>query len=118
MRGPEPWKTNRARVLRSHNVVAEAKLWRHLRGRRLGGFKFVRQAPIGPYFVDFLCREALLIVEVDGGTHGKPEELASDAKRQKELEQLGYAVVRIWNGDVSANIDGVLQILLAELSNR
>jgi very-short-patch-repair endonuclease len=48
---------------------AERKLWRHLRARTLGGFKFVRQEPIGPYLVDFVCREQRLIVEVDGGQH-------------------------------------------------
>lgn len=115
MRGPQPWKTNRARVLRADNVSAEAKLWRHLRNRRFGGVKFVRRAPVGQYFADFLCREVLLIVEVDGSTHGEPEELAGDARRQQELERLGYRVVRVWNGYVSTNIDGVLEMLLAEL---
>src|SRR5262249_20183481 len=43
----------------------------NLRARRLQKFKFVRQAPIGPYIVDFLCREARLIVEVDGATHSE-----------------------------------------------
>jgi very-short-patch-repair endonuclease len=117
MRGTQPWKTNRARVLRADNVSAEAKLWKHLRNRRLGGFKFVRQAPVGPYFADFLCREVFLIVEVDGGTHGTPDEVAADARRQQELECLGYRVVRIWNGDVSTNVNGVLEMLLAELQN-
>ena len=64
MRRAQPWKTNRARVLRVHETSAEAKLWSALRGRRLDGLKFVRQAPIAPYFVDFLCRERRVIVEV------------------------------------------------------
>jgi very-short-patch-repair endonuclease len=70
MRGEQPWRTSRARALRSQPISAEAKLWAKLRNRQLGGFKFVRQAPIGPYFADFLCRERKVIVEVDGGTHG------------------------------------------------
>jgi very-short-patch-repair endonuclease len=115
MRGPQPWKTNRARVLRAANVSSEAKLWAHLRNRRLGGFKFLRQVPIGPYYADFLCREARLIIEVDGGTHSKPDEIAADRQRQQELERMGYRIVRVWNGDVSQNIEGVLDALLAEL---
>jgi len=117
MRGPKPWKTNRARVLRSANVSAESQLWSHIRNRQLAGFKFVRQAPIGPYFADFLCREALLIVEVDGGTHSEPDEIASDLVRQEALEQLGYRIVRVWNEDVTDNIEGVLELLLIELQS-
>ena len=79
----------------------KAKLWAHLRNRRLGGFKFLRQVPIGPYYADFLCREARLIIEVDGGTHSKPDEIAADRQRQQELERIGYRIVRVWNGDVS-----------------
>ncbi len=115
MRGPQPWKSNRARALRSANVSGEAKLWSHLRNRKLAGFKFVRQAPIGPYFADFLCRDALLIVEVDGGTHSEPQESAADQARQQALEQMGYRIVRVWNADVTGNIDGVLTTLLIEL---
>jgi very-short-patch-repair endonuclease len=117
MRGPQPWKTTRARILRAANLSSETKLWSHLRNRQLGGFKFVRQAPIGPYFADFLCREAHLIIEVDGGTHGEPREIASDQARQQALEQLGYRFVRVWNADVSDNVDGVLEMLLAELQS-
>ena len=43
MRGEQPWRTNRSRVLRSQPVSAEAKLWAALRNRHLGGHKFVRQ---------------------------------------------------------------------------
>ena len=117
MRGPQPWKTNRARVLRSANVSAEAKLWSQLRNRKLAGFKFVRQDTIGSYFADFMCREARLIVEVDGGTHSEPHEIASDQARQLALQQLGYRIVRVWNEDVTSNIDGVLEMLLAELQS-
>jgi very-short-patch-repair endonuclease len=115
MRGPQPWKTNRARGLRAANVSSETKLWSHLRSRRLGGLKFLRQVPIGPYFADFLCREARLIIEVDGGTHSEPDDIAADRQRQRDLERMGYRIVRVWNGDVSGNIEGVLDALLAEL---
>jgi very-short-patch-repair endonuclease len=74
MRGPQPWLTNRSRVLRSQPISAEARLWAHLRNRQLGGYKFVRQMPIGPYFADFVCRECMVVVEVDGGTHSSDAE--------------------------------------------
>jgi very-short-patch-repair endonuclease len=78
MRGPQPWQTNRSRVLRTGHISAEARLWSKLRNRQLGGLKFVRQAPIEPYFVDFLCRERKVIIEVDGATHDTDNEAARD----------------------------------------
>ena len=51
-----------ARSLRKHPTEAERLLWRHLRLRQLGGWKFRRQQPVGPYIVDFVCLEARLIV--------------------------------------------------------
>ncbi len=80
MRGLPMHEVKRARELRRAETSAEAKLWNHLRARRLNGFKFVRQEPIGPYFADFVCREEKLIVEVDGATHGMPEEIAAGTR--------------------------------------
>lgn len=80
-----------------------------------GGFKFVRQASIANYFVDFACRQERLIVETDGGTHGTAFELAADRERSQVLTTLGYKVVRVLNMDIYENIDGVLDQLLAAL---
>ena len=113
MRRAQPWKTNRARTLRANETSAEAKLWDELRNRRLAELKFVRQAPVGPYFVDFLCRERKLIVEIDGGTHGTAGEIAADAAREDALRGLGYRIFRAWNGEIYDNIDGVIEALLA-----
>lgn len=117
MRGPQPWRSNRASVLRSAATDAEARLWSRLRNRQLGGFKFVRQAPIDAYFVDFLCRERKLIVEVDGATHGTAEEISRDMLRAADLERLGYCIVRVANADVRENIEGVLSGLLRVLND-
>src|SRR2546422_7676676 len=114
MRGQQPWLTNRSRVLRSKHMSAEDILWRRLRNRQLGGFKFGRQEPIGPYFADFVCRERRLVVEVDGGTHGELTEHVSDQKRTAHMMELGYRVVRVHNVDVYENLDYVLDALLAE----
>ena len=118
MRRSQPWKTNRSRVLRSNATSAEDVLWHHLRNRHLNGFKFVRQATIENYFADFLCREARFIVEVDGGTHGEPHEMAADAERTQVLEKLGYKIFRVRNGDIYDNINFVLDHILAALEGR
>ncbi|WMT89630.1 endonuclease domain-containing protein [Pelagibacterium sp. H642] len=101
-----------AKALRGRMTDAEHKLWYHLRNRKFYGFKFVRQAPVGPYIADFSCREADLIVEVDGGQHAKS---AHDAHRDTVFAEHGYAVLRFWNNDVLANIEGVLITLAHHL---
>jgi very-short-patch-repair endonuclease len=118
MRRAQPWKTNRSRALRFNATSAEDVLWYHLRNRNLNGFKFVRQAPIENFFADFLCRETRLIVEVDGGTHGEPHEIAADAVRTAVLEKLGFKIIRTHNRDIYDNIDGVLEHIVAVLEGR
>jgi very-short-patch-repair endonuclease len=98
--------------LRRALTSAEFVLWTRIRARQLGGFKFVQQEPIDRCYVDFVCRERRLIVEVDGGQHS---ESAEDKQRDSKLCALGYRVIRIWNNDVIENLDGVLQTLLCEL---
>ena len=100
------------RRLRQQSTDAETKLWLALRDRRLGGFKFVRQAAVLSYIVDFLCREQKLIVEVDGGQHA---ENADDLRRDAALDADGYRVLRFWNSDVLRNKEGVLTTILASL---
>ena len=108
-------RTNRhARSLRRKATDAEAKLWQQVRNRRLGGFKFRRQASIGDYIADFVCAEKRLIVELDGGQHS-PE---VDALRTARLEALGYRVIRFWNNDVLGNSVGVLETILREVESR
>ncbi len=108
MRGLRMHEAKRARELRNAETSAEAKLWAHLRARRLKGFKFVRQVPVGPYFADLLCREEKLIVEVDGATHGTSEEIAADKRRSAFLVSAGYRVPRITNAEVLDQIDAAL----------
>jgi very-short-patch-repair endonuclease len=112
MREADHSKTDRARHLRLNSTKAELKLWNCLRSRALGQ-KFVRQVPIGPYVVDFACRELRLVIEVDGGQHS---DNSRDALRDRWLRQRGYRVLRFWNNDVLSNTDGVLQIIAAALA--
>jgi very-short-patch-repair endonuclease len=106
---------SRARSLRKDDTRAEQILWEALRNRRLGGFKFVRQLPIGPYVVDFACRERKLIVEVDGATHGSNEEVQRDNRRSAYLDAAGWRIHRCWNDDVYINLNGVCDSILIAL---
>jgi very-short-patch-repair endonuclease len=110
--------TQIARGLRRQQTPEERKLWSRLRDRRLNGLKFRRQAPCGPYVADFLCEEALLIVELDGSQHAEPSKSLSDAARTLQLNALGYEVIRVWNVDLKMNIDGVLDGILATATRR
>jgi very-short-patch-repair endonuclease len=112
MRGAKVVVTQRARRLRRDSTDAERKLWYRLRGRSIPGFKFVRQEPIGPYVADFICRERRLIVEVDGRQHAGSQR---DLMRDRWLAEHGYRLLRFWNNDVMANIDGVLETIAEAL---
>src|SRR5215472_12057809 len=96
-----------AKRLRRTQTDAERVLWFRLRDRRLAGWKFKRQVPIDRVFVDFFCADAKLIVELDGGQHDSNRE--KDAERTRDLEAMGYFVLRFWNNDVMRNTDGVVE---------
>ena len=103
-----------ARGLRRRQTDAERRIWARLRDRRLLGVKFTRQMPIGPYVVDFCCRERKLIVELDGGQHSA--RVGYDAGRTALLQALGYRVLRFWDSDALVNSDGVLQRIAEAVS--
>jgi very-short-patch-repair endonuclease len=107
---------SRARSLRKGDTQAERILWEALRNRRLGGFKFIRQLPVGPYFADFACREQKLIVEVDGATHGSSAEVQHDERRSAFIEAAGWRIHRCWNEDAYKNLVGVCDSILSLLS--
>jgi very-short-patch-repair endonuclease len=103
--------TKRARVLRRLPTEAERRLWYFLRRNQLG-FKFRRQFPIPPYFVDFACIEARLIIEADGGQHAEPGE---HDLRDALLIRKGWRVLRFWNNDILQNQDGVFRVIIETL---
>ena len=105
----------RARALRARMTDAERKLWFALRDRRFAGFKFRRQVPIDRFIADFVCFEARLVVEVDGGQHAGS---LQDRWRDRWFAANGYRVVRFWNNEVLSNLEGVLTVLSAELEQR
>ena len=100
---------NKARELRKNPTESEQALWKHLRMRQLGGYKFRRQQPIGPYIVDFVSFEKRVIIEVDGGQHSQQVEY--DSKKTVWLEDQGYRVLRFWNNQVLKEIEAVKAII-------
>ena len=82
--------------------------------RQAEGLKFRRQHPVGRFIVDFVCPEANLIIEVDGGQHS--EHASADCARPDWLKSQGYRVVRFWNNEVLTNIDGVMEAIRGELA--
>ena len=111
-----PPLTPLARTLRRNQTDAERKMWRALRGRQLAGYKFRRQYPIQTYIVDFVCLDARLVIELDGGQHA--DRIEADANRTRALEACGFHVVRFWNHEVIENCDGVLDTVLAVLKRQ
>jgi very-short-patch-repair endonuclease len=108
---PIPPHTHNARQLRRNATIPERMLWNRLRGGALGGLKFRRQQPLGPYIVDFFCREAALIVEVDGRSHD--ERGKEDFQREAFLrEQQQLRVLRVSNDDVLKETEAVLIAIL------
>ena len=103
-----------AATLRRARTEAEDRVWQRLRNRQIGGFKWRFQHTITGRVADFVCLEAMLIVEIDGGQHG--EEV--DRRRTTMLMQQGFAVIRFWNSDVFDNLEGVLETILAAAQRR
>lgn len=115
MREFKPGNTERARTLRREAPPLERKLWRYLSGGALGA-KFSRQMPVGPYFADFLCRELMIVVELDGYSHNL--RLAHDAERDRFMAEAGYKVLRFTNADVQGNVEGVATAIRLAIAAR
>jgi adenine-specific DNA-methyltransferase len=108
----------RAKELRKNSTDAERALWRVLRSRQLSGHKFRRQQPLGPFVVDFVCLEARLVVEIDGGQHGEDRQLAYDSRRTVWLQNQNFRVLRFWNHEVLNQLDSVSELIEKALAMR
>ncbi|MGH8225163.1 MAG: endonuclease domain-containing protein [Gammaproteobacteria bacterium] len=102
-----------AKLLRRNSSDAEKRLWRQLRDRQIEGYKFRRQIPLGIYVADFVCFEARLVVEVDGGQHDMRRD--HDERRTAWLNAQGFKVLRFWNNEVLGASDSVLEAIRLEL---
>jgi len=105
-----PIVQQRAKEMRRQMTPAEEKLWQRLRAHRLGGLKFRRQHPLGPFIADFYCAEYRLVVEIDGGIHTQQAE--HDQARTEQFEAYGYRVIRFKNTEVEQDIEKVLEKII------
>jgi very-short-patch-repair endonuclease len=106
----------RAEELRHPLTPAEAKLWQILRSRRLAGFKFRHQHPIGSFISDFYCAQVRLVIEIDGDSHA--QQLEYDTARTAWLEEQGYQVIRFTNLEVFNNLEQVLMKIVESCQTR
>jgi very-short-patch-repair endonuclease len=104
-----------AKRLRANTTPHERTLWRALKELPVDGTHFRRQAPIGPYVVDFFCPAKHLIIELDGGHHNKDDTAKRDLERQLWLEGEGYRVIRFWNSEITGDLTAVLERIYVEL---
>ncbi|MGR6469196.1 endonuclease domain-containing protein [Rhizobium sp. PAMB 3182] len=109
-----PQHRNFARSMRADSTVAESILWQALKNRQLDGFKFKRQVPLDGYILDFVCFEARLIIEADGGQHA---ESVRDIERDRHFRAAGFRVLRFWNDEIERNVADVCREILLELRN-
>jgi very-short-patch-repair endonuclease len=105
----------RARELRKGDNLAEALLWIESKDRKLGGYKFVRQVPVGRYFADFMCRTERLVVEIDGSQHA---DSPRDRRRDEYMASRGLSILRFWNTEVLKRMESVCNTILAALDGR
>jgi len=108
----------RARELRKGMTDAEKHLWKYLRGRKLGGYKFRRQHPVDIFIVDFYCHEKKLVVELDGRIHERRGNREYDKNRTAEMERYGIKVIRFTNEEVLKNTDQVIGKIREECNTR
>jgi very-short-patch-repair endonuclease len=101
-----------ARKLRREQTLPERRFWALTLAWRDAGLHWRRQAPIGPYVVDFVCKSKKLIVEIDGDTHFSVSGLEHDALRTAYLAERGYRVLRFTNVDVMQRGEGVFAVLM------
>ena len=111
MHSPE---TERARELRNDMTKVERFVWSRLSNRQMAGCKFRRQFPIGPYFADFACLSARLVVEVDGEGHLEER----DERKTAYLRSRGYRVLRIPVQDIDESIDDVMDGIFLALTSQ
>jgi len=105
-----PKLKQRARDLRNNSTLSEILLWEEIKNRKMLGYKFLRQKPIGNYIVDFFCNKLKLAIEIDGDTHTE-DRFEYDMNRQKWLELKGISVLRFDDLEVKKDMNNVLMAL-------
>jgi len=102
-----------ANRLRKNMTKGEACLWKYiLRAKNMKGFTFRRQRPILNYIADFVCLDLRLVIEVDGISHETEEAIERDQQKGRDLESVGFTVLRFSNWEVLNRIDDVSGIII------
>ncbi len=113
-----PIKTvKRARRLRKEMSLPEVLLWRELQVRP-GGFKFRKQFPQAGFAIDFACLSARLAIEVDGEVHDRGDQPEFDRRKDEQLKQAGFEVLRIPAREVLSNMENVLSMIVVRCTER
>jgi very-short-patch-repair endonuclease len=101
-----------ANKLRKDMTKAEACLWKYaLRARQMKGYQFRRQRPVINFMADFMCKELMLVIEVDGITHQDEKVILKDERKQSALEAAGFTVLRFSDHEVLKEMSGVISFL-------
>jgi very-short-patch-repair endonuclease len=110
-------ETERARAMRKAMTPPEARMWANLKRLRSEGFHFRRQAPFKGYYLDFVCFQRRLVIEVDGQTHLSDDQIRHDRIRDAVLAREGFTTLRFDNAAIRDNIDGVMDFIRAKLGD-
>jgi very-short-patch-repair endonuclease len=110
-------RTRQARRLRSAMTRAEVKLWSQLKQLRAAGFHFRRQAPFNAYFLDFVCFDRRLVIELDGSHHADEVQAEHDRIRDRVLERQGFQVLRFWNSELE-HLERAMEVILQALADQ
>jgi very-short-patch-repair endonuclease len=108
----------RARRLRNSMTEPEVWLWGRLKRLRSRGFHFRRQHAFRGYYLDFVCLDRMLVVELDGGGHAEPDQVRHDQVRDGVLRRCGFQVLRVWNHEVREEVDRVMDVIIGALEAR
>ena len=112
-----PLLQEKAKFLRNNGTKSEAVLWKYVLKNKNTKYKFLRQRPVLNYIADFMCPELLLIIELDGKTHFEEEVIKKDIVRQKELEKVGFTVIRFDDNLILNQLWIVEDIIRIEIEN-
>ena len=103
-----------ARELRNNGTKSEACLWKYiLRAAKFRKYEFLRQRPVLNYIADFMCKELMLVIELDGYTHLLEKTIIKDKKKTRMLEEIGFTVMRFTDDEVLRNMENVERVLEA-----
>lgn len=106
----------RRRELRKNATNEERELWHYLRGRKLGGYKFLRQFSINRFIMDFYCAQHRTAIEIDGSQHTTDQGTTYDAERTTILSEFGVTIIRFTNDDINKRIGYVLKTITDTLN--